>query len=134
MANPNKNARDRRTFPIAFRVPSTAASFAFKVFKARKRSVIEYVEFIPEATLATDGANYFTATVKNGSATPVAALVNTNAAGGAALTANTIYGGTNGTKAVRTLAPGDQVTLDAVKTGTQTLPAGTLVLWVTETN
>ncbi len=133
MASPNKNKRDRRTFAVTFPIASTAATRAFKTLKARKRTRVERVDYINDTGLAVDAANYFAVAVKNGSKV-INTLANTHSTDGAAITANTIYNGTDGTEADRTLEAGDVATFEATKTGTATLPAGTLVLWITELN
>lgn len=133
MASPNKNQRNRTTFAVTYPIAAAAATRAFKTFKARKRSFVERVDYINDTGLAVDPANYVSVAIKNGAAV-INTLANTNSAGGAAITANTLYNGTDGTKADRTLAAGDTVTFENTKTGTATLPAGTLVLWITELN
>lgn len=133
MGRQNKNTRDRRTFAVTFPIASTAATRAFKTLVARKRCFVERVDYINDTGLAVDPANYYNIAVKNGSAV-INTLANTNTSGGAAIVANTVYNGTLGTKAARTLAAGDTVTFEPTKTGTQTLPIGTFVLWITELN
>lgn len=135
MATPNKPNTQRVTLPFTKEHGALTATETDKIFKARKRTKIERVDYINPTGLAADGTNAFSLDVKNGS-TVVASVFNTDSGdtGGAALAANTFLTATNGSATARTLAADDILTLVFTEDGTATLPAGTVVIWFTELN
>lgn len=109
---------------------STAATLTLKVFKVppNKKFRLDSVHYNNVTGLAANAANFFVGTIKNG-ATVAATVFNTNSVGGAAIAADTpTYGTLSGTDSARIFNAGDVLLFVATLTGTQTLPAGTLVL------
>lgn len=111
---------------------STAATLSVKLYKcpADRKFVVDRVIYVNPTGLATDASNYFLGEVKNTTASVTMNTVfNTNSAGGAALTANAFATGVqSATAANRWLAANDELSVVFTKTGTQTLPAGHLVI------
>lgn len=133
MANAVTNHK-RRSFVFPKEHASVTADTTIKIFKARKRTVIDRVDYINVTGLAEDATNVFAISVLNG-ATVVADGINTDSdAVGAdnSLAANTFVTLTNGSRANRTLAAGNTLSALLDEGGTATLPAGTFIVWFTE--
>ncbi len=133
MATPNKTNAKRVTVPLARDHESVTSDTTVALFKARKRTRIERVDYYSQVGLAEDATNAFAVSVKNG-ATVVADGVNTDSdgAGSNSLAAATFVTLTNGAAADRILAAGDVLSALLDESGTATLPAGTFVVWFTE--
>jgi hypothetical protein len=117
---------------LSFDHPQVTATTTWKVWKCPtgRTFVLDRASYINPTGLAGDGTNAFNGDVKNGS-TVMATLFNTDTgdAGGAALAANTFVEGTlSATVANKWLQAADIVSLVVTLEGTQTLPAGRIVL------
>lgn len=125
----NQFLADLIAFPFDHASESATATLHVLKVPAGRSLQVDHVEYVNETGLAADPANYFVGTLQDG-ATVVAMLFNTDSSGGAALTAGAWNAATMSTTPAHTaLASGDSLTLVLTKTGTQTLPAGHLVVW-----
>lgn len=102
------------------------ASATVKFFKATRPMVVDSVEYINPTGLAEHADNYYNIAVKNGDT--VVASKNTKVGEGGTLAADTFTALTNAAIANRTIAAGDVLALVLTKAGTQTLPAGKVVV------
>lgn len=137
MASPNKNARERKSYAFPKEHVAITATGSVKLFKARKRTRIDRIDYINVTGLAEDPANAFKVEAKNG-ATVVATIANTDSDldpdVGASIPANTPITASLGSLANRTLAADDVLDITFTETETATLPAGTVIIWFTELN
>ncbi len=130
MAKPDKPAHKRYTFVVAKEHGVLTADTQAKVFKARVKTRVERVEYLNPAGLPADVANYFAVSLRKTGAVVVADGVSSQSP--SAITANAFLVMTNGTRAARTLAAGDELELFPDETGTASLPAGTVLVYLTE--
>lgn len=127
----NPNTREPRT--ISFDHPSVTATTTWKMWKvpAGRKFRVTRCSYINVTGLAADNTNDFSGDLKNGS-TVVAAIFNTDGndvPAGAALAANTFVEGVlSATDASLVYAAGDILSLVATLEGTQTLPAGRVLV------
>jgi hypothetical protein len=128
---PNKNLEEGKI--LTFDHPSTAATKTWKIWKCPtgRSFVVDRVSYINPTGLAGDPTNAFNGDVKNGS-TVMAAVFNTDTndtPAGVTLAADTFVEGTLSATAANTwLAAGDVISFTATLEGTQTLPAGRVVI------
>ncbi len=127
----NKPNHKRSTFTVSVPHAAVTADTTVPVFKARKRTRVETVRYNNPTGLAEDAANYFAGTLKNG-ATVVATIFDTNSAG--AGTNSLAAGWTDGSvvTAERVLEVDETLDLILDETGTATLPAGSVLVFLTE--
>lgn len=127
---PNSKLEERVV--MSYDHAQTAATLSVKLWKCPtgRSFVVDRVVYVNPTGLATDASNYFVGEVKNTTAgVTMDTVFNTNSAGGAALVANTFAtGALSATAANQWLASGDEMSLVLTKTGTQTLPAGHIVI------
>lgn len=138
MASPNKNARDRKEHVFPKEHVAVTANGSVKIFKARKRSRIDRIDYLNVTGLAEDTSNAFKVEIKQGSVV-VAYIADTDSNldpdTGAAIPANTTIHGVLATAlADRIIEAGETLDITFTKTGTATLPAGTVTIWFTELN
>lgn len=117
---------------LSYDHPQVTATTSWRFWKcpAGRQFVIERASYINPTGLTGDATNAFNGDVKKG-ATVMATLFNTDTgdAGGATLAANTFVEGVlSATPANNWLAAGDVIDLTVTLEGTQTLPAGRLVI------
>lgn len=129
MGTPNKNGTERKTVPLRVEHAAATGDTTVPLFKARKRTLIERVDYV-SAGLAADAANQFAISVKNGSTVVADGISNVSPAAIAAGISTL----TNGSKANRTLAAGDTLNGLLDETGAANLPAGAFIVWLTELN
>lgn len=131
MSNRRPDYFEQERVTMTLEVPSTAASLTLKLWKipAGRKFAVERVSYINPTGLTGASGNAFAGALKNGSTT-MATLFNTDTgAGGATLAADTFVEGTlSGTATAQWGAAADVLSLVLTKTGTQTLPAGRLVI------
>lgn len=115
---------------ISYDHAALSASATPKIYQATGLFQVTAVRYINPTGLALDNTNTFSLQIKNGSSV-VAAVFNTDGddvPAGVALAANTFVSGVLGAAALLVLAAGDVLSADFVKEGTQTLPAGRLII------
>lgn len=118
---------------LSFDHASVSATTTWKFWKcpAGKKFVVDRVSYINPTGLAGDPTNAFMGELKNGS-TQMALVFNTDtndATPGVTLAADTFVEGTlSATASATWLAAGDVMSFVATEDGTQTLPAGRLVV------
>lgn len=115
--------RDAEKLTLTRDHASTAATLTQKLYKvpAGRTLHVDRVTYLNVTGLALDASNNFAVAYKN-AAVVVASGIDTTAV---ALPANTFVEMTPGASSAVVLQAGDELTLVATKTGTQTLPAGT---------
>jgi hypothetical protein len=127
---PNKKLEERVV--LMYDHAQTAATLSVKLWKCPvgRSFVLDRVVYVNPTGLATDASNYFVGELKNTTTSAVMdTILNTNSAGGAAVTANAFAtGALSATAANQWLAANDEMSLVLTKTGTQTLPAGHIVI------
>lgn len=123
---PLRPSRERTPFCMTKEHASTAASATHYVFKNKsgRRMRIDHAMEMNATGLATDGSNYFVIAVKQGSV--VVASKSTAAVSLASATWTELTLSTTDDDLI--IEPDEEVTLTLTKTGTQTLPAGTVML------
>lgn len=128
MAARRDNNVVRERVVLAYDHAQLTGDLTIKLFKAPRRCLVEKVEYINPTGLAEHAADYFAISAKNGAT--VCATISTDSAGAGdnGIVADTFTTLTNGTRAARTLASGDVLTVLFDETGTATLPAGRLVI------
>ena len=125
----NEYLNDLIAFPFDHGSETATATLHMLKVPAGRTLQIDHVEYVNETGLAASDTNHFVGTLQDG-ATVVATLFNTAATGGAALTAGAWNAATMSTTPADTaLAGGHTLTLVLTLTGTDTLPAGHLVVW-----
>lgn len=110
---------------------STNATLSVKMWKtpAGRALRIERMAYINVTGLATDATNYFDVNVVHGAGPTNAGKWSTLTGAEGAIAANTFIDLTkNATDANLVVPPGTEISLSLVKTGTQTLPAGRVVI------
>lgn len=117
-------------FTRSFELASTNATATSKVYKtpAGRALTIDRVCYNNPTGLATDASNYFDIKVQFGAGPTVAAVWSTLTGAEGALTANTFVDLTKSAAASLVVPAGTELSVSLVKTGTQTLPAGTIVI------
>ena len=128
---PNKSLEEKLV--LTFDHPSTAATKTWKIWKCPtgKSFVVDRVSYINPTGLTGDPTNAFNGDVKK-AGTVMAAVFNTDTndvPAGATLAADTFVEGTLSATAANTwLAAGDVMDFTATLEGTQTLPAGRVIV------
>jgi hypothetical protein len=114
---------------LTFDHAAQTADLTVKLWKcpAGRSFVLDSAEYVNPTGLAADAANYFNLKVLKGAAT-VAANWSTETGQQGAIAADTFVSLVNGSLANRTFAAADVMSFMMDETGTQTLPAGRLVL------
>jgi hypothetical protein len=123
----------KNAFSVSYDHVSVSATTTWKMWKAPRLGVVDYVVYNNPTGLAADFANYYTVELLD-SATIMASwsTCKTDAAvpGNGALSADTFVEVVkSGTAANLRFAAADVLSLSAVKTGTQTLPVGRVVVF-----
>lgn len=131
----NKSNHKRTTFTVG-PVPhaEVTGDTTVPVFKARKRTRVDGVSYLNPTGLAEDAGNHFAGSLKNGS-TVVATIFATDSDGAGAdnsLAAGWTDGTVSSTPADRILEAGDELDLLLDETGAATLPAGSVLVFLTE--
>ena len=136
MANANRGENSHLQKDLVFSLahPAVTATSTFHVFKARVPCKVTRIEYANPTGLAEDTTNTFKGEIKNGStvlATPF--FTDSDEAGDNNLGANTlIVASLSAVDGALNLAAGDTLDLVLTEAGTATLPAGGLVVYVTE--
>lgn len=126
---PNQFLAER--FSFSFDAASTNVTATTKLWKtpSGRAFKIERVFYNNPTGLATDASNYFDVRVQHGAGPTVAAQWSTLTGAEGALAANTPVDLTlSATAANRVVPAATEISLSLVKTGTQTLPAGRVVV------
>lgn len=119
----------RRKFVVTFDHGSIAATSASKMYKAPRRCEVEKAELVNPTGLAGDPANFIEIRLKNGSTVVAGPRSTENDNGGTTIPADTFQDiNLSATLANRVLAEGDVLSLDFVRGGTGTLPAGRVIV------
>lgn len=113
--------KDER-FVLSFAVAAASADTAIKLFKGRRRFIIEQVRYVNPTGLAADAANYFDIQVLIGAT--VAANWSTETGQEGTIAADTFVDLTMATGGDNVGALDAVVSLNLDETGTATLPAG----------
>jgi len=123
---------ERELLTVSFDHPQVTATTTWKVYKVPvgKKLQLTRALYLNVTGLAGDGTNAFNGDIKK-SSTVMATLFNTDTGdvGGAALAANTfVEGALSATTANQWGAAADELTLVVTLEGSQTLPAGRVLL------